>query len=385
MRRRWHARPGQVSRHGASSTRSSGPSTRRPASAFSTWLDQQGRAVARDGEDDQRRARQPHAVRRERRRHAGDARRARAAPRDGWCATRATVFEALSERQGQLRGLISNSNRVFQATAARDAELADTFLVLPHLPARDAHHHPPADRSSPNDTDPLVTQLRPAARAALADARWSSKGLAPDLKGVFQRPRSADQGVQARACPRSSARSTTPSRCSRGSTPSCATSSRSSTTWASTSARSRAFFANDAAATKATDRRPSRPRPLHYLRTTNPLNPEILAAYPTRHRHQPLQPLLEPAATSKLRSRGPSGVRQLPLPTTPAPVPAARPPSEPAPSRLLGLDPGRSSTAAAREPRRGPALRAAGAARARGSGPGRHLPAARGRSRRSAP
>ena len=42
-----------------------------------------------------------------------------------------TVFDALSERDGQLRRLIENANRVFATTAARDRELADTFRVLP--------------------------------------------------------------------------------------------------------------------------------------------------------------------------------------------------------------------------------------------------------------
>ena len=41
------------------------------------------------------------------------------------------VFDALTERQGQLRDLIVNSNRVFETTAARDAELAETFRILP--------------------------------------------------------------------------------------------------------------------------------------------------------------------------------------------------------------------------------------------------------------
>ena len=37
---------------------------------------------------------------------------------------------------------------------------------------------------------------------------------------------------------------------------------------------------NDAASTQAVDRPPRIRHPVHYLRTTNPLNPENLAAYP---------------------------------------------------------------------------------------------------------
>ena len=42
----------------------------------------------------------------------------------GSSATPASTSRALSERQGQLRGLIRNSNRVFETTAARNEELA---------------------------------------------------------------------------------------------------------------------------------------------------------------------------------------------------------------------------------------------------------------------
>ena len=41
------------------------------------------------------------------------------------------VFDALSERQGQLRGLITNSEQVFTTTANRDAELEETFRIFP--------------------------------------------------------------------------------------------------------------------------------------------------------------------------------------------------------------------------------------------------------------
>ena len=45
--------------------------------------------------------------------------------------TPGVVFGALSERQGQLRSLIRNSNTVWGTTARRNTQLADTFRVLP--------------------------------------------------------------------------------------------------------------------------------------------------------------------------------------------------------------------------------------------------------------
>ena len=57
--------------------------------------------------------------------------RRRAAPPARLVRDTGEVFDALTERQGQLRDLIVNSNRVWEATARRDAQLADTFRVLP--------------------------------------------------------------------------------------------------------------------------------------------------------------------------------------------------------------------------------------------------------------
>ena len=45
------------------------------------------------------------------------------APCSSWSRNSGDVFAALSERDGQLRPLIENSNTVFSTTAARDEEL----------------------------------------------------------------------------------------------------------------------------------------------------------------------------------------------------------------------------------------------------------------------
>ena len=66
------------------------------------------------------------------------------------------------------------------------------------------------------------------------------------------------------------------------------------------------------------------PRSLHYLRTTNPLNPEILAAYPAPARTNRSNPYTEPGGYDKL-GRGPARrVRQLPVHANPGPSPARR-------------------------------------------------------------
>ena len=93
------------------------------------------------------------------------------------------VFDALSERDGQLRSLIENSNRVFATTAARNRELEETFRALPTF-ERESTAHPGAPDEFAKDTNPLVTQLRPAARQLSPTLQDLSK-LAPDLKALF--------------------------------------------------------------------------------------------------------------------------------------------------------------------------------------------------------
>ena len=51
--------------------------------------------------------------------------------RSGLVRDTGEVFAALTERKGQLRELIRNSNRTWEAIASRDAQLADTFRVFP--------------------------------------------------------------------------------------------------------------------------------------------------------------------------------------------------------------------------------------------------------------
>src|SRR5436189_119228 len=69
------------------------------------------------------------------------------------------VFDALSERDGQLRGLIESSNRVFATTAKRNRELEETFKALPTF-ERESRTTVARLTRFAHDTNPLVTQLR---------------------------------------------------------------------------------------------------------------------------------------------------------------------------------------------------------------------------------
>jgi len=209
------------------------------------------------------------------------------------------VFAALTERQGQLRQLIVNSNRLFDATARRDAELADTFRVFPTFLDES---RVTTDRLTEfaGDTDPLVTQLRPAARE-LSPTLISLAGLAPDLKALFR-----DLGplirVSRRGLPalEDFLNETTPLLAQID--PFLRELNPILDYLGHYKSEITAFFANDAAATQATETPIGGSRPVHYLRTTNPVNPENLAAWPYRLATNRSNPYTEPRAYAKLKS-----------------------------------------------------------------------------------
>jgi phospholipid/cholesterol/gamma-HCH transport system substrate-binding protein len=185
------------------------------------------------------------------------------------------VFGALTERGDQLRGLIENSNRVFATTAARDRELQQTFTALPTFERESRTTLARLDKFAVA-TNPLVTQLRPAARE-LSPTLIDLSALSPDLKALF---RDLDKLI-------------TVSRTGFPAAERILEDLRPLLNQADPALRQvipillglgaykgelTAFFANTAAATQAFDPGTR----LHYLRTTNPLNPENLAAYPRR-------------------------------------------------------------------------------------------------------
>jgi phospholipid/cholesterol/gamma-HCH transport system substrate-binding protein len=185
------------------------------------------------------------------------------------------VFEALTERDGQLRSLIENSNRVFETTAARDRELQETFLALPTF-ERESQQTLDRLAQFSRDTDPLVSQLRPAARE-LSPTLQDLGALAPDLEVLLRElgpliDASAD-GLPAAERLLEDARPLIAQLdpATRQLTPILEFVGlyRPELT---------AFLANTVAATQASEQQ----NRVHYLRTTNPLNAENLAAYPRR-------------------------------------------------------------------------------------------------------
>ncbi|HEV3129745.1 MAG TPA: MlaD family protein [Solirubrobacteraceae bacterium] len=189
------------------------------------------------------------------------------------------VFAALSERDAQLRSVITNTNTVFQTTAQRNRELAQTFVALPTFEHESTLTVNRLARFA-TTTNPLITQLRPAARQ-LSPTLISLSKLAPNLRGLFR-----DLGpliTASKAGLPALERFTdelhpllaelTPLLHQVNPIVSFLGLYRRELT---------SFFANVVAATEATDLPAGSRTPVHYLRTTNPLNPENLAAYPRR-------------------------------------------------------------------------------------------------------
>jgi phospholipid/cholesterol/gamma-HCH transport system substrate-binding protein len=187
------------------------------------------------------------------------------------------VFEALTEREGQLRDLIENANTVFRTTADRDRELQDAFIALPTF-ERESKQTLDRLAQFARDTDPLVTQLRPAARE-LSPTLIDLSALAPDLKGLF---RDLNPLIDAsKAGFPAGERVLEDLRPLLGQLDPALRQLIPVLDYLGLhKAQLTSFFANTTAATQATT--VSSKGPLHYLRTTNPLNAENLAVYPNR-------------------------------------------------------------------------------------------------------
>jgi phospholipid/cholesterol/gamma-HCH transport system substrate-binding protein len=234
------------------------------------------------------------------------------------------VFTALTERKGQLRELIRNSNRTWQAIASRDQALADTFTVFPTF-LRESRATTRRVTSFARVANPLVTQLRPAARQ-ISPTLISLDQLSPDLRGFFQ-----DLGPLVRV-----------SRAGLPATEQVLDNTRPILRRLDPFLREltpvidylglyrreiAAFLANDSAATQAVGLPFSGRNQLHYLRVMNPLNPEIMTGYQSRLGTNRYNPYTEPGAYDRLGQGQPLPVFGSYL-CTANPTPSPPPPNE---------------------------------------------------------
>ncbi len=215
------------------------------------------------------------------------------------------VFAALSEQKGQLRGLIANSNRVWTAIGSRDEELADTFRVFPTF-LREGRETTRRATAFALDTDPLIDQLRPAARQ-ISPTLIDLDLLAPDLRSFFRGlgpfVTAAKTGLPATEQVLDNTRPIL-----RRLDPFLRQLTPIVDYLGLYKREIAAFLANDSAATQLVG--PSLNEPgkgplskngqLHVLRVSNPMNPEIMAGFPNRLTTNRSNPYTAPGAYDRL-------------------------------------------------------------------------------------
>jgi virulence factor Mce-like protein len=190
-------------------------------------------------------------------------------------ANTGVVFAALNERDGQLRSLIGNANSVFSTTAARDADLQAEFRALPTFERESRLTFDRLDEFA-RETDPLITQLRPAARE-LSPTLQELEDISPDLRALLEQLQplidASRKGFPAAEKTLEDLRPLLGQL-----SPATAQLSPAVEFIGRYRRELTSFFANTVAATQAKDLSTG----VHYLRTSNPLNPENLAVYPRR-------------------------------------------------------------------------------------------------------
>ena len=204
------------------------------------------------------------------------------------------VFSALSSSPSQLQSFVRNSNSLFAATASRDAELAATIRAFPAFLAQT---RATINRLTTFSTTakPLVDELHPAA-VQLTPALRSVNTLAPQLRTLLTNlgPLTAASRNGLPALQRFLTESVpfvTQLRPYLGNLVPVID-------YLNTYRRElAAFFANSTATTQA-----QRPAGLHYLRVSNPINPEVLTPYQTRPSSNRSNAYLEPGGYAKLAS-----------------------------------------------------------------------------------
>jgi phospholipid/cholesterol/gamma-HCH transport system substrate-binding protein len=93
-------------------------------------------------------------------------------------------FDAISARDGQLSRLITESNRLFQVTAARNRDFAAIWQELPEF-SRQSRLTLPRLTEFAENADPVVKQLQPAATEFSATFKQLDR-LSPQFEGFFQ-------------------------------------------------------------------------------------------------------------------------------------------------------------------------------------------------------
>jgi virulence factor Mce-like protein len=207
------------------------------------------------------------------------------------------VFSALSKSPAQLQGFITNSNTVFAATAARDVALAATVKAFPAFLVQTRSTINRVTRFA-QSAKPLIDEFRPAA-VQLSPALQQLTILAPELRSL-----TVNVGPLTAA--------------SKAGIPALERFLNGSVPWLTRAKpylgglipvidyintyrrELAAFFANSTATTQATGLNASQTKAIHYLRISNPINPETLTTYQKRLSSNRGNPYMAPGGYTKL-------------------------------------------------------------------------------------
>jgi phospholipid/cholesterol/gamma-HCH transport system substrate-binding protein len=211
------------------------------------------------------------------------------------------VFDALSERKGQLQGLIRNTEAVFSTTAERNQDLQAAFVAFPTFLDESRLTLERLEEFAV-ETDPLIQQLRPVA-AELTPTLIDLGALSPELEGFFAgllpAALASPKGFGALQDVLSDQLPPTLSRLD----PWMADVIPIVQSIYDYRREVTALVANTAAATNGFNRAPEAGNnTVRYLRTTNPLNAEALAAYPDRLTVNRTNPYVAPGGYLNLSS-----------------------------------------------------------------------------------
>jgi virulence factor Mce-like protein len=206
------------------------------------------------------------------------------------------VFDALTERDGQLADWITNSNRLLSTTAQRDDEIRGLFRAFPTFIDNSNLTLRRLEKFAVNSR-PLSVQLQPVARQ-LSRFFVNAGGLATDFDQFF-----IGQGhliSASKAGLPASSRFLTDTRNLLAQLDPFLRNLNPFLKYLALYKREfAALFANDTATTQATDQIGA--KRVHYLRLTSPVNPEALAVYPRRLGSSRANPYLAPGGYDRLR------------------------------------------------------------------------------------
>ena len=206
------------------------------------------------------------------------------------------VFSALSRSPAQVQSFVRNSDQVFSATAGRDVSLAATIRAFPAFLGQTRSTIDRLSRFA-STAKPLVDELHPAA-VALTPALRSLNTVAPELRtlmtDVAPLTTAANTGFPAlRRFLTESVPFLTQLKPYLGNVVPAIN-------YIDLYRRELAgFFANSAASTQGIAAGATGAN-LHYLRVSNPINPEVLTPYGQRPSTNRSNPYLEPGGYGKL-------------------------------------------------------------------------------------